>query len=485
MACSLGAVISTPALAGFEWTPPEKAAPVPIPEPQPVPPPMDSDALPEIEDMQPLPPVSEPSQSQDEQAGKLHVIEMKRPQEDKPPLEEGAVMSAPISPDTSMQTPTPEPFPLTEGHQGEDAIMSKSSVEEPAPTPPAGVNINPYPLESGQATPPVEAAAMPQAEEIMWNRTEFEVVEGFGSDMPLALALQQVVPPRYAYSFGKGVNPGHLVSWEGGKPWNQVLNDMISPLKLRTQIEGNVIKILNAQTPAAVNLGEPVPNLEDQAAPEPPMEEQMEPLPPLEKQESEEQKQALVAPAENQEQKAEAPVMQAKAAEIAEKPEVTKISSSNRKVILDPGEAKPLESAHKSVEKRPAKDLTKLAKAPEAEASPPSEEALEKADIKPASAKADEQQLGQPRIWEAKRGSSLRETLDAWASQANVTLTWNAQEDFKLNSSIMFSGPFDNAVKVLFAQAVKNGPAHTFKPGPSAELIVGDLPPEEAVDSAG
>lgn len=493
MALSLSAV-TTPAFAGFEWTPPEKSAPAPLPPPSaPSQIPMDSSALPEVGDFEVPAEEAPAAQPEPQQSNKIKVIEISPPREQQPEPQAPVVMSAPVTPDDSANNTAPEPFPLTETHQGQDAILPAPAAEAAAEPAPTGLSINPYPLEGGQATPPVEAnTAASEPEQINWQGG-YEVLEGFGSDMPLALALQQVVPPQYAFSFGKGVNAGHLVSWEGGKPWDQVLNDMIRPLNLEAAISGNVVKILSKNAPAT-----PAPVAEpDQGA-------ALEPLPALEAAPSEQQAnaeelnlepvtdseakkiakeakavqdQAEIPESAEQSAPAPAPVELAKA-EPQPEPKAKKVSKS-RNVILDPGESKPLEPANKAVKKSSEKasqsEETARMVAPAPEAAPPSEAALESAKTEPASQQeAASPQLSQPRIWEAKRGSSLKETLDTWTKQANVALTWTAQDDVKLNSDILISGTFDNAIKVLFAQAVKKGPTHTLKTGPSAELTVAD-----------
>ena len=72
---------------------------------------------------------------------------------------------------------------------------------------------------------------------------ERKEIAGFGSDMPLALALRQIVPAEYAFSFDKGVNPGYRVSWSGGKPWDVVVAEMIAPLNLIPVIQDKIILI--------------------------------------------------------------------------------------------------------------------------------------------------------------------------------------------------------------------------------------------------
>lgn len=66
---------------------------------------------------------------------------------------------------------------------------------------------------------------------------------GFGKDLPLALALSQVIPRDYTHSFADGVDAGATVSWEGGKPWNDVLEDMLNARNLTATIQGNQVVI--------------------------------------------------------------------------------------------------------------------------------------------------------------------------------------------------------------------------------------------------
>ncbi len=66
---------------------------------------------------------------------------------------------------------------------------------------------------------------------------------GFGADLPLALALNQVIPSEFVHSFALGVDPGTTVSWQGGKPWDQVLNDMLRPAGLTAVIKQNTVTI--------------------------------------------------------------------------------------------------------------------------------------------------------------------------------------------------------------------------------------------------
>lgn len=79
------------------------------------------------------------------------------------------------------------------------------------------------------------------------NVQTYEEAIGFGRDLPLALALSQIVPSAYSYAFGENVNVGSTVSWQGGKPWDQVLDEMLATQGLRAIISGGQVTIINRQ----------------------------------------------------------------------------------------------------------------------------------------------------------------------------------------------------------------------------------------------
>lgn len=89
-------------------------------------------------------------------------------------------------------------------------------------------------------------------ETVYWEEKEsFDVVEGFGNDMPLALALRQIVPARYAFNFGEGVDVGTRVSWQGGKPWNEILNSALEPIGVVFSIKRN--KLIALERPPVLS----------------------------------------------------------------------------------------------------------------------------------------------------------------------------------------------------------------------------------------
>ncbi len=145
----------------------------------------------------------------------------------------------------------------------------------------SGLELNPFPIEDMNSVTAEKAVVLPSddntglddlssedvieasdvaeaaeeasvKEEIFWNKPpSFDVIEGFGSDMPLALALRQIVPAHYAYAFGNGVNPGAVISWEGGLPWNEVLKNALEPAGYVYALRGKKLSISKIQTEQA------------------------------------------------------------------------------------------------------------------------------------------------------------------------------------------------------------------------------------------
>lgn len=222
---------ATSTQAGFEWIP---ASPKTEAPPAAAPAPVNSDNLlmHEEQPLSPLPgeelppmpapiqamPIDPPAQQPVIKVKKMNVPDSAAPQPLKPA-------------DTAMQ----EPAMKTR------VVMPQDAPDSAVENMPQGevLSINPYPAEKTAAP---AAAPMPDFDHI--QNTE---VVGFGSDMPLALALQQIAPPGYAFSFGEDINPGAKVSWTGGKGWIDVMQEMIAPLDLSADIRGKAIFIHHQQ----------------------------------------------------------------------------------------------------------------------------------------------------------------------------------------------------------------------------------------------
>lgn len=100
----------------------------------------------------------------------------------------------------------------------------------------------------------------------------FTIAEGFGTDVPLALALSHIVPPVYSFSFGFDVNPGYRVSWTGGKPWNDVISDMIQPLGLQSSVQNKIVYVYANNQASGMYVSPPPSSAPVPLAPLPPLD---------------------------------------------------------------------------------------------------------------------------------------------------------------------------------------------------------------------
>jgi hypothetical protein len=145
----------------------------------------------------------------------------------------------------------------TEKDYGDEVLVASNMTPFPGEKPRmGGIEAVPVPemprpaplLAQDRVSPPAATDRAPSgaAPRAPAQDAQFADAVGFGRDLPLALALSQVVPPEYSYSFARNVNVGTTVSWQGGKPWNQVLADMLAQSGMAADIEDGQVTIRNA-----------------------------------------------------------------------------------------------------------------------------------------------------------------------------------------------------------------------------------------------
>lgn len=78
------------------------------------------------------------------------------------------------------------------------------------------------------------------------------IVHGFASNVPLTLALRQVLPTGYTFSLSKGVDKNVLVSYKGGKPWDETLAVMLAPVGLDVSVQRTVVVLSRVAASAPV-----------------------------------------------------------------------------------------------------------------------------------------------------------------------------------------------------------------------------------------
>lgn len=229
------------------------------------------------------------------------------------------------------------------------------------------------------------------------EKSNFVQAVGFGSDMPLAFALRQIVPPAYAFSFGEGVNPGYRVSWSGGKPWDVVVAEMIAPLKLSSRVQDKTVIIFNPAIKTQVKQ----PTANDDLI--------------------EEKANSLVV--------------------------------VRRQHVADPG----IQPAHQP--EATMQRMNGFMKAEPARNTAPQQRTQNEpaAPIALTPAQETVEEAPQQTTWEASKGQSLMETLSRWSNKAGYQLVWNATHDYTVSTPLFLSDNFTGALSVLLDQGLEGG----------------------------
>ena len=246
----------------------------------------------------------------------------------------------------------------------------------------------------------------------------YEQAVGFGSDMPLAYALTQIVPAGYAYSFASNVNPGQTVSWNGGKPWNEVVADMVAPLGLYAKIEGKkilVYKLLQPAKHSAVKT-EPAPK-------------------------------AQITAKAQATQAIDAPI------------ELTKVETK-RLNIKNPTQ---------NISAQPKETMVKIERIAEAQ------QINNVSDIEPAAglekASTNTSAYKDMQFWQGQKGASVKDLLNKWSDRADVDFVWDMKHDLTLSNNILINDNFENALKTVLTTALNEEfpPSITLMETPGAD----------------
>lgn len=358
---------------------------------------------------------------------------------------------------------------------------------------------------------------------------------GFGSEIPLAMALGQIVPPGFVYSFGENVNPGTLVSWNGGKPWDQVLLDALSSHELTATINGNSVLIKKAGAhPAEETAAQPAAPVARMTDPEAPVVRDAQSAAALES--AEQADRAVMAPtavtgegtAEKYPRRAprknfiesifgpadkpdaydhqvevennapppleatqseSAPV--SKTAGTPDDVAVEEMSAVSEPTALESDSMAPVAASYE-----PAATTSPI---PHRQSSLPPISRAEPHDVSYVQERAYDNNTDltvpppvasyatkvkasvldpfEVRLWKADSQANLKDVLTSWAGNANVDVIWDSSYDYKLPGSISLQGTFPEAVTKILAlygnsEPRPQGRLHPNLPkGPSVLLI--------------
>lgn len=204
--CSLllaAGLSATPAQAGFEWVPAQEA-PQAMQKPQEV--------------IIPEPVIKEPSIDGQPVSQMKHIVVTDSA--------EGEVDAMPVTEEVEVVEMGAEED-MTASVEQDSAIEAETEVEI------VEEDVAVLEAEEDVVEKVVYEETMPQK--------EYGLAYGFGKDMPLALALRQIVPSSYAFSFDPDVNIGSRVSWQGGEPWNVVLNQALMKEDLQAIVYDDMV----------------------------------------------------------------------------------------------------------------------------------------------------------------------------------------------------------------------------------------------------
>lgn len=161
----------------------------------------------------------------------------------------------------SMTSPTPAATPAPASVEAAPAMLTPVTAPTPAPAaslataepliPPLGVAA-PAPTPSGNAVSLVtgENVATQATAPIATTSTD-KVVDGFGKQVPLVIAMRQILPSDYGFAHRDGVDLGQLIDWQGGRPWPQVLSEALAPVGVRIVISGDTVLLEKGVVAAA------------------------------------------------------------------------------------------------------------------------------------------------------------------------------------------------------------------------------------------
>ncbi len=231
---SLGFVCNSKAThAAFEWTPPpvvEKPAAVVIVEPT------EDDLMPApIDDVSmretlPVIPAENVVIQNDTMPAPVEYIEGEEPKE--------MMLSVPADSEIAEEL-----IEIIEEAEENNVITPMAEI-------PAEEKIDSMPAEAKQVTvkvvdTPVLEPTQKTAVVAPTLSSDPNIVRGFGNDLPLVMAVRQIIPSNVPYAFGESIDMGIPVSWEGGKTWQQTMDMIAAANNMQVEYGDNLVQIVS------------------------------------------------------------------------------------------------------------------------------------------------------------------------------------------------------------------------------------------------
>lgn len=284
--------------------------------------------------------------------------------------------------------------------------VAPGAAEQPAPPTRAPLNLDAFPpaqiIEGKPAPlPPVSARTQDGPMSLPAVTPKEDVVRGFADNIPLSVALRQVLPQDVGFSVAQDVSLGTLVSWKGGAPWREVMKRMLSPVGLTIKEQDHLVQVVRAT-------GVQFTGSADDAS----------------------------------------PASSLSVSTGGSSVDISVGSSAQKESVnLPPASASsrgiPDRNAPGGVAPGYLAPPTSLISSSSAPATKPEVSPL------PVSMHSPYVMSNTVDAWTANKGDTLQKVLETWARRANVELSWQAEFDFPMQASASFTGSFEVAVRSL------------------------------------
>ncbi|WP_435640657.1 TcpQ domain-containing protein [Micavibrio aeruginosavorus] len=442
-ACVLTSSFAAPALAGFEFTPPP-AAVVAAEDTDGVMPPVTALPVGEVE-------IIDVTMTDGTSTEQIEVVAETVLDDLPPPPRPMPVM------DDVPPTAQPEPMMrLSPAAQAPAPHVHASNVQAPrapqdaAPVAPVQKSVQ-QPVRRQPALVVTKSAQSPApTHPVSAPVSHHANAEGFGRDLPLVLAMRQIVPVGYGYTFDPSVDQGQRVDWDGGAPWPTVLENAVAAYGLSVRVMDDASRVWVGPANVAAPVSAPTDTMvvEDVAAPvvADTATTTHEPVREVYIRRGEKEAEVMTRDAAPQ-----AAVVEAPAAVEAPMP----LMAVEEVSFVDPV------ATPRAPDDMTMSDATLTAPAPLAA------DDMVQASFDPYAIQS----------WTAAKGASLRDVLAQWSDEAGVQLVWPSDRDYKLPQAINMNSNYADAVLRALsmfdhADARPLGKLHPNLPqGPSVLLV--------------
>ena len=369
----------------------------------------------------------------------------------------------PLSSQAGFEWVAPEKVQEPVYQAPQQPVIQKPMMQEPVMAPKMI-----EPMQAEDLIPP--SAAVPQMAAVppepVVREGLFDVHDGFGTDIPLVIAVRQIVPEDYTYAFDIDVNMSERVSWDGGEPWIDVLDKTLADQGMKADLNGNAIRISLIPASQAMKTThshkpmtlkhvsmQPAQNAEvemhhetksvvktDKPVIEPIKDHEM--MAPVSETEAEVEEVAAAEETQKQDKLA-----------MFKKAEPVKAEEAAEESMQEPVDlqrrAKPMYSDHQPVV---AEEPIHNANATPETVVKPVPIALPQHDVTPASSHADQfvkYDDSKVHYWSAAQGADVKSLLMSWSKKVGVTLYWGARSDYQLKMPIELHGTYTQAVQAV------------------------------------